>query len=100
MRLWANEAFCAKTRKPSYPDDPNGRLHDKRRLSTYGVNVLSRDGRWCTANRKSHRLNARVGQLSKAGRNSWQLDRYVFMGVMHPSNIGLISHILLFRLSG
>jgi SRSO17 transposase len=126
VRLWANEAFCAKTRKPSYPDDPipfrkltelaadailqvtvpraivlfdsyylcpsvirackekayrfvgvakknrnffpNGRLHDKRRLSTYGVNVLSRDGRWCTANGKSHRLAARVGQLSKAGR--------------------------------
>lgn len=126
VRLWANEAFCAKTRKPSYPDDPipfrkltelaadaisqvtvpraivlfdsyylcppvirackekayrfvgvakknrnffpNGRLHDKRRLSTYGVNVLNRDGRWCTANGKSHRLAARVGQLSKAGR--------------------------------
>lgn len=47
---------------------PNGRLHDKRRLSTYGVNVLRRDGRWCTANGKSHRLAARIGQLSKAGR--------------------------------
>lgn len=126
VHLWANEAFCAKTRKPSYPDDPipfrkltelaadaisqvtvpraivlfdsyylcppvirvckekayrfvgvakknrnffpNGRLHDKRRLSTYGVNVLRRDGRWCTANGKSHRLAARIGQLSKAGR--------------------------------
>jgi SRSO17 transposase len=126
VRLWANEAFCAKTTKPSYSDDPipfrkltelaadaisqvtvrraivlfdsyylcptvirackektyrfvgvakknrnffpNGRLHDKRRLSTYGVNVLRRDGRWCTANGKSHRLAARVGQLSKAGR--------------------------------
>jgi len=126
VHLWANEGFCARTRKPSYPDDPipfrkltelaadaisqvtvpraivlfdsyylcppvirvckekayrfvgvakknrnffpNGRLHDKRRLSTYGVNVLRRDGRWCTANGKSHRLAARIGQLSKAGR--------------------------------
>ena len=126
IRLWATEAFCAETRKPSYPGDPipfrkltelgadtisqvtvpraialfdsyylcppvirackdrgyrfvgvakknrnfypNGRLHDKRRLSQYGANVLSRDGRWCTANGKKHRLAARVGQLSKSGR--------------------------------
>jgi len=126
VRLWAAEAFCAKTHEPSYPDDPvpfrkltqlaadtisevtvphaivlfdsyylcppvirackdkgyrfvgvakknrnffpNGRLHDKRRLSKYGANVLSRDGRWFTTHGKKHRLATRVGQLSKSGR--------------------------------
>jgi SRSO17 transposase len=47
---------------------PNGRLHDKRRLSKYGANVLRRDGRSCTTNGKKHRLATRVGQLSKSGR--------------------------------
>ena len=47
---------------------PNGRLHDKRRLSKYGANVLTRDGRWFTTNGKQHRLATRVGQLSKSGR--------------------------------
>jgi len=126
VRLWANEAFCAETHKPSYPGDPvpfrkltqlaadmvsqvavpraivlfdshylcppvirackekryrfvgvakknrnffpNGRLHDKRRLSKYGANVLSRAGRWSTAKGKKHRLATRIGQLSKSGR--------------------------------
>jgi SRSO17 transposase len=126
VRLWANEAFCAETSKPSYPGDPvpfrkltqlaadmiwqvdvpraivlfdsyylcppvirackekryrfvgvakknrnffpNGRLHDKRRLSKYGTSVLSRAGRWSTANGKKHRLATRIGQLSKSGR--------------------------------
>jgi SRSO17 transposase len=126
IRLWASEAFCAKTRKPCYPDDPvrfrkltqlaadtisevtvpraialfdsyylcppvvrackekgfrfvgvgkknrnffpDGRPHDKRRLSTYGANVLRRDGRWSTTGGKRHRLAVRVGQLSKCGR--------------------------------
>jgi len=126
IRLWASEAFCAKTAKPPYPGDPvpfrkltqlaadtisqvavpraialfdsyylcppvirvckekgyrfvgvakknrnffpNSRLHDKRRLSKYGANVLSRDGCWFTTNGKKHRLATRVGQLSKCGR--------------------------------
>ena len=47
---------------------PDGRLHDKRRLSKYGANVLRRDGRWFATNGKKHRLATRVGQLSKSGR--------------------------------
>ena len=45
---------------------PNGRLHDKRRLSNYGANVLRRAGRWFTSRGKKHRLATRVGQLSKS----------------------------------
>jgi SRSO17 transposase len=47
---------------------PDARPHDKRRLGTYGTNVLRRDGRWMSPSGKSHRLAQRVGRLSKAGR--------------------------------
>ena len=47
---------------------PDGRDHDKRRLSQYGPNVLKRDGRWTSVKGKSYRLAERVGRLSKLGR--------------------------------
>jgi len=130
VRLWASEAFCAETQKPSHPCEPlefrkltemaadavdqvalpgqpkaivvfdsyylcpvviracqrqgfryvsvakknrnffpDGRPQDKRRLGTYGANVLRRDGRWVSPpGGKRHRLAERVGRLSKGGR--------------------------------
>jgi SRSO17 transposase len=47
---------------------PDARPRDKRRLGTYGANVLRRDGRWMSPSGKRHRLAQRVGRLSKAGR--------------------------------
>jgi SRSO17 transposase len=47
---------------------PDGRPRDKRRLGSYGANVLRRDGRWMSPGGKKHRLAQRVGRLSKAGR--------------------------------
>ena len=47
---------------------PDGRDHDKRKLSKYGPNVLKRDGRWISVENKSYRLAERVGRLSKLGR--------------------------------
>jgi len=47
---------------------PHHRLHDKRKLSRYGANVLDRSGRSLIVGGKKHRLAERVGQLSRAGR--------------------------------
>ena len=47
---------------------PDGRPHDKRKLSRYGKNVLQREGRLTTTRGKKHRLAQRVGHLSKLGR--------------------------------
>jgi SRSO17 transposase len=47
---------------------PHGRDRDKRKLGTYGRNVLNRDGRWQTCRGKKYRLAERVGRLSKLGR--------------------------------
>lgn len=47
---------------------PDGRPHDKRKLSGYGANVLKREGRLKKVRGKTYRLAERVGQLSKAGR--------------------------------
>jgi SRSO17 transposase len=47
---------------------PQGRLHDKRKLSRYGANLLRRKGRDVTVKGKKHRLASRLGQLSRAGR--------------------------------
>jgi SRSO17 transposase len=126
VRLWANEDFCARTQRPSYPGQPvqfqkltemaasmvreatlskatvlfdsyylcprvvqackdrryryvgvakknrnffpNGRQRDKRKLSSYGKNILDRAGRWLDVRGKKHRLAERIGCLSKAGR--------------------------------
>ena len=55
----------AKKNRNFYPDH---RLHDKRKLSRYGANVLDRSGRSLIVGGKKHRLAERVGQLSRAGR--------------------------------
>jgi SRSO17 transposase len=47
---------------------PDGRPRDKRKLGTYGRNVLQRAGRWQKVQGKKHCLAQRVGTLSKAGR--------------------------------
>ena len=47
---------------------PDGRPHDRRKLSRYGKNVLARDGRATSVQGKPHLLAQRVGRLSKAGR--------------------------------
>jgi hypothetical protein len=47
---------------------PDGRDRDKRKISTYGRNLLSRQGCWKTHNTKRYRLAERVGRLSKLGR--------------------------------
>jgi SRSO17 transposase len=46
---------------------PDGRDRDKRKLATYGANVLNRSGRWVTQAGKKFRLAERVGRLSKLG---------------------------------
>lgn len=46
----------------------DGRDRDKRKISTYGANVLKRDGRFQTCRGKKYRLAQRVGRLSKLGR--------------------------------
>lgn len=47
---------------------PDGRPHDKRRLSSYGANTLKRLGRWTPYEGKKYQLAERVGRLSKLGR--------------------------------
>jgi len=47
---------------------PDGRDRDKRKLQTYGKNLLSRQGRWMSCRGKKYRLAERVGRLSKLGR--------------------------------
>ena len=47
---------------------PDGRRRDRRKLSRYGKNVQNREGRTVKVQGKPHRLAARVGWLSKAGR--------------------------------
>jgi SRSO17 transposase len=47
---------------------PDGRPHDKRRLSSYGANTLERLGKWASHDGKKYRLAERVGRLSKLGR--------------------------------
>jgi len=47
---------------------PDGRDRDKRKLGTYGKNVLNREGKWLTHRGKKYRLAQRVGRLSKLGR--------------------------------
>jgi SRSO17 transposase len=46
----------------------DGRDRDKRKISTYGSNVLRRDGRSSKCRGKTYRLAERVGRLSKLGR--------------------------------
>lgn len=47
---------------------PDGRPHDKRRLSSYGANTLKRLGRRASCEGKQYRLAERMGRLSKLGR--------------------------------
>jgi hypothetical protein len=47
---------------------PDGRPHDKRKLSSYGANALQRLGTWKSHDGKKYRLAERVGRLSKLGR--------------------------------
>ena len=46
---------------------PNARNRDKRKLSSYGRNVLRRDGRSVSLGAKKYRLAGRLGRLSRAG---------------------------------
>ena len=56
---------------------PDGRDRDKRKLGTYGKNVLSRQGRAMTCRGKKYRLAERVGRLSKLGRVKLVFSRRV-----------------------
>lgn len=56
---------AAKKNRNFFPD---GRPHDKRKLKTYGANVLRRVGRWMKTRGKKHRLAERVGHFKKLGR--------------------------------
>jgi hypothetical protein len=47
---------------------PDGRDRDKRKLASYGKNLLSRAGRTTACRGKKYRLAERVGRLSKLGR--------------------------------
>lgn len=47
---------------------PDGRPRDKRKLSKYGRNLLSRCGKRCVVGGRRHRVAQRLGNLSKAGR--------------------------------
>jgi SRSO17 transposase len=47
---------------------PDGRDRDKRKLATYGPNLLGRLGRTTSLRGKKYRLAERVGRLSKLGR--------------------------------
>jgi SRSO17 transposase len=47
---------------------PDGRPHDRRKLGTYGRDVLRRDGRSVSVRGKKHRLAERVGHLKHLGR--------------------------------
>lgn len=47
---------------------PDGRPHDRRKLGTYGGNVLRREGRSVSVRKKKHRLAERVGHLKHLGR--------------------------------
>jgi SRSO17 transposase len=47
---------------------PDGRDRDKRKLGTYGRNLLGRAGRTTTVRGKQYRLAERVGRLPKLGR--------------------------------
>lgn len=55
----------AKKNRSFFPD---GRDHDKRKLSTYGANTLKRRGERVTHGGKTYQLAERVGRLSKLGR--------------------------------
>jgi SRSO17 transposase len=55
----------AKKNRNFYPD---GRPRDRRKLGTYGREVLRRDGRSVTVRGKKHRLAERVGHLKHLGR--------------------------------
>jgi SRSO17 transposase len=46
---------------------PDGRPRDRRKLGSYGRNVLRRQGRNVRVQGKAHRLAERVGRLSRAG---------------------------------
>jgi len=56
---------------------PDGRDRDKRKLATYGKNLLSRLGRTTACRGKKYRLAERVGRLSKLGRVKLVLSRRV-----------------------
>jgi hypothetical protein len=56
---------AAKKNRNFFPD---GRDRDKRKLGSYGANVLHKDGQEATVDGKKYRLAERVGRLSKAGR--------------------------------
>jgi len=47
---------------------PDGRPWDKRRLKSYGANLLRREGKMTSVRGKRYRLAERLGNLSKAGR--------------------------------
>jgi hypothetical protein len=47
---------------------PGGRSNDKRRLGTYGGEVLGKHGKWLEVKGKRQKVTQRKGNLSKAGR--------------------------------
>jgi len=48
---------------------PDGRPNDKRKVGTYGKNVLDRDGRWVSipGSRKEHCVAERIDEMKKLG---------------------------------
>ena len=63
QRSWKYVGVAKKNRN-FYPD---GRPRDRRKLGTYGREVLRRDGRSVTVRGKKHRLAERVGHLKHLG---------------------------------
>jgi SRSO17 transposase len=56
---------------------PDGRDRDKRKLATYGKNLLRREGRTTACRGKKYRLAERLGRLSKLGRVKLVFSRRV-----------------------
>ena len=58
---------AVKDNRNFYPD---GRPNDKRKVGTYGANVLNNDGRWVSieGSRKEHCVAERIGDMKKLGR--------------------------------
>lgn len=71
QRSWKYVGVAKKNRNFS----PDGRPRDRRKLGTYGRDVLRRDGRSVKVRGKKHRLAERVGHLKHLGRTKLVFSR-------------------------